>query len=140
MVKTLFLTLALIPTAAFAHVEPGTYTGITADKSVCSMVAGAQYFVDDKPHPLNERIRITVDGTEFVVGHPAVIDTSKDLVSFNHDLFQGVRATNTGAQVLEIVMSHEPGKEGPVSFALVENFWKTGKKTALRCGEFTYSR
>lgn len=135
-----FLLLSFFPLLAQAHLEPGTYTGVTAEKATCSMVVGEQYFVDDKPHPLNERIRITVNGVEFVVGHPTVFDSAQDLISFNHDLFQGVVPTATGARALEVVMTHEAGKEGPVSFSQIENFWKTGKKAAIHCAELSATR
>lgn len=132
--------LSLLPLIAQAHLEPGAYTGVSADKVPCSMTVGEQYFVDNKPHPLNERIRITVNGTEVVVGHPTVFDSAQDLISFNHDLFQGVIPTATGAQALEVVVTHEPGKEGPTSFSWIENFWRAGKKTALHCSELRANR
>lgn len=122
-------------TAALAHVEQGTYKGTTADGKPCSMAAGAQYFEKNMPHPLNERIPVTVDGTAYVVGHPPIIDSQTSLVFFNHDLFQGLFPTTTGAKALEIEMVHTAEFEGPRSFTVIENFWREKKKVSYRCND-----
>lgn len=121
-----------ITASAFAHVEPGTYLGTDQNGKECSMHAGETYF-EGKPHPLNERIKITVNGRLFIVGHPPVVDFSQDKVFFNHNAFQSVQATEKGAIAIEIGMMHSESFEGPVNFALVENEWKSGKKISLRC-------
>lgn len=132
------LALSLFATVAQAHVDPGTHRGQTPDGKVCEMVADVTYFEKSTPHPLNERIKITVDGAEFVVGHPAVVDFATTLVNFNHDVFHGVLPTPKGAKALEIRMEHSPTKEGPTGFTLIENEWKSGAKTAFVCENLVF--
>ncbi|RYZ75277.1 MAG: hypothetical protein EOP05_08245 [Proteobacteria bacterium] len=131
---------SLVSFSAFAHVEPGTHTGTTAAGTACSMVAGVTYFENNAHHPLNERIKITVDGTEFTVGHPPIIDADSDVVFFNHDLFQGIVPTATGAKALIVDMIHSEEKEGPVRFKVIENFWKTGKKESVVCEALVFAK
>jgi hypothetical protein len=131
--KWMIALTALAATPAFAHIEPGTYKGVTNGGKECSMVAGEQYFENNKPHPLNERIRVTVGETTFVVRHPPVIRSEESLVFFNHDLFQGLEPTDTGARALEIEMVHSAELEGPRSFTWMENSWKEGRRESYRC-------
>lgn len=131
--KLFILSLVFISAQAFAHVEPGTHTGSSAKGGSCSMVADVTYFENSVKHPLNERIKIKVGNEEFLVGHPPVIDAAQELAHFNHDLFQGVLATPTGAKALIIEMVHTATAEGPIAFTVVENNWKTGAKSSIRC-------
>lgn len=134
------LVLSVVSFAAQAHVEPGKHVGQTADGASCSMEAGATYFENNEHHPLNERIKIVVDGTEFLVGHPPVVDAETAVAYFNHDLFQGIVPTSTGAKALVVDMIHTEEKEGPVRFTLIENFWKTGKKTSVVCENLVHTK
>lgn len=127
-----FITM-FVSVSAFAHVEPGVYKGTKADQSECSMTAGVTYFEKEMPHPLNERIAVTVDGDAFIVGHPPVVNAKEALVYFNHDVFQGILPTSTGAKLIEIEMSHTDAYEGPVSFTLVENKWRTKARSSYTC-------
>ena len=133
------LVLSLVSFSAQAHVEPGKHVGQTADGKPCSMEAGITYFENNAHHPLNERIKIVVDGTEFTVGHPPVVDAENAIAYFNHDLFQGIVPTSTGAKALVVDMIHSEEKEGPVRFTLIENFWKAGKKTSVVCENLTHT-
>lgn len=125
----------LVSVSAQAHVEPGVYKGTKADKSECSFIAGETYFERGTPHPLNERIQITVGSDVFVVGHPPVIDTEDSYVFFNHDIFQGLLPTATGAKVIEIAMEHSNRFEGPTAFTFIENNWKTKERVAYKCSD-----
>ncbi len=136
--KWILASLVFIATPAFAHVEPGTYKGMTSDGKECSMVAGKQYFENNTPHPLNERIPVTVEGKTMHVGHPPVIDSKEALVFFNHDLFQGVLPTSTGAQAIEIEMVHSAEFEGPRSFTYMENFWKAKQRQSYKCNDLKW--
>lgn len=130
--------MSVVSIAAQAHVEPGTHKGTTPDGKDCSMVAGVTYFENNAHHPLNERIKVTVDGVDFLVGHPPVVDAENAVAYFNHDLFQGILPTNTGAKALVIDVVHSETKEGPDRFTLIENFWKTGKKTSFICQNLVF--
>ena len=134
--STLILAFSI---SAAAHVEVGTHEGHTTLGNPCTMVAGEQTFLNGAKHPLNERIKMTVSGVEFEVYHPPVISTADATAYFNHDAFQGVVATKTGAQALWIVMSHEEGKKGPVAFTFIEHNCKTGEKTSEFCNNLKFT-
>ena len=131
--KRIALALIFMSTAALAHVEPGTYLGTTPEGHQCVMTAEATYFENNQRHPLNERIKITVGSRTFTVAHPSVIDSSKGTVGFNHDLFQGVVPTATGAAALEIAMEHSETFEGPRSFIVMEDFWRDKRRESMKC-------
>lgn len=140
--KTLLLSFAalLVSVSAFAHVEPGMYKGTKADGSECSMVAGETYFEKETPHPLNERISIRVGEDAFVVGHPPVFQPKDSFVYFNHDVFQGILPTATGAKAIEIEMVHTKDKEGPVSFTFVENQWRAKVRSSYTCSGLQHQK
>lgn len=121
--------------SARAHIDPGAYTGSTDASEVCGFTAGERFFENNLPHPLNERIRIEINGDTYVVAHPAVIDAAIPQAAFNHDIFQGVLPTQTGAKALIIDMIHEEGKDGPTSFHLITHNWKTKEATVIHCKE-----
>ena len=121
---------------ALAHVEPGTYVGTDEEGKECSMVAGSTYFEGGERHPLRERIKIVVNGQEFIVGHPPVLNFAESVVTFNHDAFEGVLAVAKGAKALQVGMEHSEKFEGPTGFTLVTNDWtKKGPegRSAIRC-------
>lgn len=132
------MTAMVLASPAFAHIEKGTHQGTTETGAICSMIAGADSFVNNQPHPLNERIEVQVDGDVYTVGHPAVIDTEKGIASFNHDLFHGVLATTTGAKALVIEMVHTATKEGPAGFTLINHNWKTNTATKVVCSNLQF--
>ena len=129
---TVIMTLGFAA-LAHAHVEPGTYKGVTADGKPCEMKSIRMYFENNVAHPLNERVEIEVNGQNFKVGHPPVIDSKTATAFFNHDMFQGVLPTSVGADALEVTMVHTQEFEGPSAFTLISNNWKTGAKTSLKC-------
>lgn len=126
----LIATALLIGAPALAHIEPGTYKG-TYKNQVCSMVVVKQYYENDTPHPLNERVVVRAANAEFLMGHPPVVDAATATASFNHDIFQGVLPTEAGAQALVIEMDH--AAHMPKNFTWIENFWRAGSKVSERC-------
>lgn len=135
-----FLAALTFATSALAHVEPGIHKGTTADGKECSMVAGETYFEKNTPHPLNERIKITVDGTEFIVGHPPIINAKEAVVFFNHDVFQGLSPTSSGAKAIEIEMEHTEQFEGPKSFTFIENAWRAKTRVTYTCSNLKHQK
>lgn len=131
----LSLTVFLAASVSFAHIEPGVYKGATDKNEVCEMTVIRQYFENNKPHPLNERIELQIAGETFKVGHPPVIDAKNSVVFFNHDMFQGLVPTDTGAKAVEITMVHSEEFEGPSDFTVIENKWRSGEKSRLKCLE-----
>ena len=132
--KYIITTLSLLSALSVsAHIEEGTHAGVTKEGQACSLEAGAQTFENNLPHPLNERIEVTVNGNKFSVHHPSAINITTGEVSFNHDFFEGVLATAVGANALVIKMLHSTDFEGPTEFTLIEHNWKTGEKKSLTC-------
>ena len=132
--KSVFLMAAvLLGMTANARIEPGNWIGATIKGEECSMLVGKTFFENNMGHPLNERIRITVGADALVVGHPPVVSSADSLAYFNHDIFQGIVPTTTGAKAYIINMAHTADFEGPTSFEIIENQWKAGTKSHLKC-------
>ncbi|HVK61973.1 MAG TPA: hypothetical protein VM432_10500 [Bdellovibrionales bacterium] len=129
----LVLAASFFSFSALAHMEPGTHKGTTNKGTECSMLVGKMIFENGMHHPLTERVEVTVGSDKFMVGHPAVIDAATATASFNHDLFQAVLPTSTGAKALVITMVHSDEFEGPADFTFIENNWQTGEKTSIVC-------
>lgn len=127
--------LLTVSASAFAHIEPGVYRGRLSSGETCEFTAIDQYFEGGVKHPLNERIRIEANGSRWIMAHPPVVDTEQSIAFFNHDIFQSVQATQTGATALVIEMKHEGANEGPVAFQVITHNWKTGKHEASRCAD-----
>lgn len=137
MKKSVLIALAVLTSftalSAFAHIEPGIWKGVNPDGKECVLEVFEQTFESDVRHPLNERIRVRVNGDEFQIYHPRAIDATKGLVSFNHDFFEGVLATSVGSNAIVITMVHSDEFEGPSSFRWMRDNWKTGDGAMLTC-------
>jgi hypothetical protein len=119
-----------------AHMTKGTYLGINpVDQSVCSMEVLGQNFIDNQPHPLNERVQIKISEDTFNVGHPVVLDANAPQAGFNHDQFQGVVALKNGAKGLIVEMIHSETKEGPKAYTLITDIWTTGEVSKIQCDD-----
>lgn len=133
MKKILVFISVLFPLITTAHIEKGTWKGSVREGVDCFMDVGDQSFVDGIHHPLNERIQIKVGAIDYVVRHPYSIDVTTGTIDFNHDLFEGVFATSTGAYAIQINMIHTEDFEGPASFSVMEHNWKTDFKELVVC-------
>lgn len=139
MNKILGLMIFSLSWTATAHVEPGLYLGKTTSGQTCQMTAGVTYFENNVQHPLNERIKIKIGTDEFVVGHPPVVDRKQNMAYFNHDVFQGVLPTATGAKALIIDMIHSATQEGPTGYDLIQHGWKANQRVVVRCTGLQHS-
>jgi hypothetical protein len=139
MKRILLLLLASLP-SAYAHVEPGLYTGTTPTGKACSMIAIRSFFENGLAHPLNERVVLQVGNDVFTVGHPPVVSPEKSVVHFNHDFFQGLLPFLGGAKALIIGMNHEEGKEGPTGFTFLEHQWKSDARMKIECRGLVFRR
>lgn len=127
-----FLT-AFAALSASAHIEPGVWVGKSASGKECALEVFEQTFDRDVHHPLNERIRVRVNGDEFRIYHPREIDLRKNVVKFNHDRFESVLPTGVGSNALVIDMLHAKDFEGPTGFRWIEDNWKTKASRSLTC-------
>jgi len=124
--------------AAQAHIDPGTYIGTNDKGAGCSMKVIEQFYEGGLPHQLTEKIRIEIEGQEYLVGHPAVIDETADKVIFNHDRFQGLvpygdTAATRGAKALIVEMSHDPAHRGPTEFKVMDHKWTQATAAVTKC-------
>lgn len=138
MKKTLALFCLFAGASASAHVEPGTYVGTTDAGARCEMTALGQYFENNTPHPLNERVKVRVGADEYTLGHPPVISVAESKASFNHDFFHGILPLPTGARALVIDMSHAEGHEGPTAFHVIDHQWRNDVRTATNCANLQF--
>lgn len=127
-----FLAL-IVASSALAHIEPGVWTGVSLAGKECVLEVYEQSFDRDVRHPLNERIRVRVNGDEFKIYHPRTVDVKKGLVSMNHDRFEGILATAMGSNALVIDMMHSKEFEGPTGYKWIEDNWKTNKSGTITC-------
>jgi len=130
---TLSIFASLASVTAFAHIEPGVWKGVNPDGKECTLEVFEQTFESNLRHPLNERIRVRVNGDEFQIYHPRAIDETKGVVTFNHDYFEGVLANSEGSNALVINMLHSDDFEGPTAFRWIRDNWKTHQGAMLTC-------
>lgn len=140
--KSVFaLAVIFASSASLAHVQSGTFTGKDQNGKVCSFTVGAEYFENNQPHPLNERLPVsgiqfnghTVAVKEWNVGHPPVVNIEKGLVRFNHDYFQGIVATKTGAASLILLKTEEEVPEGhaPLGIKYIEDNYRNRQESKV---------
>ena len=135
--RTLILMSFLMTAAAWAHVPAGRYTGQDKAGQSCSFTVGEQWFVDQKPHPLNERIPVlnielpgspALTGITWDVFHPPVVNSERGQVRFNHDLFHGVAATEFGA-VSVVLVKGATEEAPPQKLIYIEDNYRDSKKS-----------
>ncbi|MGE3757757.1 MAG: hypothetical protein AB7H97_08375 [Pseudobdellovibrionaceae bacterium] len=137
--KLITLTASILfATAASAHIEPGVFKGKTETGAECEMTAVKTYFEGQLRHPLTERVELVVDSTTYIVQHPAIIDETQSMASFDHDQFKGVVPNDKGANALVVKMSHEGGKEGPTEYYLIKHIYKGDNREMLKCSSLTH--
>jgi len=136
---TALTTLALSTTSAFAHIEPGLWKGVMSDGKECALEVFEQTFENDLRHPLNERIRVRLNGVEFKIYHPRSIQLEKGLVTFNHDFFEAILPTATGSDALVIDMAHTEEFEGPTGYRFISHNWKTKSSVTVTCSSLRHS-
>ena len=133
MSKMLIVLLALISFSAFAHVEPGQYTGHDQNGNVCSFTVGDMWFEADMHHPLTERLPVseiqfitkTKDSVTWNLGHPPVVNTAVGTNRFNHDIFQQITPNKVGANSVTLLKGPEESEDGkPVGIIYIEDNYK----------------
>lgn len=131
---SLFLLAGILAsTQALAHLETGVHEGQTEAGAPCSMLVVSHYYDNGFRHPLNERAQVAVGDQTFTVYHPPVVNRSEPSAYFNHDVFEGVAATRTGARALVIDMDHSEGADGPTGFQFIDDNWREKTRTSLNC-------
>jgi hypothetical protein len=136
------LSLLFICSAAQAHVDPGHYHGLDQNAKACEFEVLEAKFENNQPHPLNERIPVTnikFSGLQidrvWDLAHPPVVDLNKGLARFNHDLFQLVVPTASGATSVVLLKGDEE-KEGHAPKGIIyidDNYRQSVNSKSLSC-------
>jgi hypothetical protein len=111
----LFLVLAvsLSGSTAWANLQIGRYSGVTPDGAACGFDVLAVEFEGGLRHPLNERVRVVVEGGNWVLRHAPSIKSAELKVEFDHDHLTAAMGERGAAQAVELTMDHSEGKDGP---------------------------
>lgn len=118
---------------ALSHIEMKVYQGTDANGAPCSVDVKSKTYLNNTKHPLNERVDVVYNGKAYSLRHPETVNVETGEVAFEHDYLQGVLATPSGSLALTLILSHEPGQEGPKKFVASEHSWKDGSVYRLLC-------
>lgn len=127
--KILSIALALLASSTtFAGIETGKYEG-TSEKGVCNLEVLSYSYEGGVHHPLNERVAVVENGFEWTVRHPPVINEEAGKVRFNHNFFEAVLPTPTGAKFLKMTINHDVEPHAPTSYTFIEDNYKDSAKS-----------
>ena len=135
MKKTL-MTLAmfaLVPAVSSAHLEVKKYSGVNTQGAACTVEVKAITFQNNVKHPLNERVEVVYGERSYFLSHPGETDLKTGEVGFNHDMLQAITALSTGAESVTLLISHDPGSEGPRELVYSRHDWKSGQVEKQSC-------
>lgn len=137
--KKLIILIALVSVTSWAHVEIGTYQGVTRDGKPCAIKANSVTFVDDVKEPLNERVEIQVDALKMSLQHLPQVNPATSEVGFDHDHLTGVLANKANRIAIVLTMDHTEGHDGPSKLELVVyDKANTEQSVTLTCSELKY--
>ena len=136
MLKTsIVLTSLFFGTFTFAHVELGTYQGQTPSGAECNFSVTEVNFENNVHHPLNERIHILLNlqakSESVTLHHNPVVQLEARTALFDHDQLIEVLAISGGARASVLKMDHSEGHDGPTSFTIFTDNYKTDEKSVL---------
>jgi hypothetical protein len=143
MFQKLSVLLLIISSAAFAHLQLGTYAGVQQNGQACSVKVNKVYFLNNQAHPLNERVDVEAQGVAITIQHPPIISSEKKMAYFNHDMFQGIIATQTGGMALELKVGHARSTRDvaiPTEFHLIQHVYKNDQRSSLVCTRLQKAR
>lgn len=132
--KSLLTAIAFLATTnLFAHVLPGSYQGKDQTGADCSFTVHEDWFEDNMPHPLTERLpvsaiklaNVTTSEVIWNLGHPPVVNIESGLNRFNHDIFQQIVPNSTGATSVTLIKSEEKEEaQKPIGIIYIEDNYK----------------
>jgi hypothetical protein len=125
--------LLFVPGVSMAHIEDGLWKGQDEKGQACEMKVLQNYFENNTHHPLNERIKVEINGEEFVLRHPPVIKLAEKVAAFDHDTFESIVPHSKGAKALVVKMNHSEGAEGPTEFHVINHEYRADKRESAGC-------
>lgn len=136
-IVTLILALAGF---AQAHIELGIYKGVNAENQVCSFEVKEVTYRDNVRHPLHEKVRITVDGKDFELTHPPVLNIELGTVTAEQEVFTGTVGVARAAYGVQIVMGEsDVSGHGPQQlYVLFNDYRDSTKNTKTVCSSLVH--
>lgn len=131
--KSIALFFSFFPVLAWAHIEDGLWKGVDSNGQACEMNVAQNYFENNMPHPLNERIKVMIGSEEFVLRHPPVINLTEKVAAFDHDVFESIVPNSKGAKALVVKMNHTPGSEGPTEYHVISHEYRADRRSVTSC-------
>lgn len=128
MKSLIFAFTLLLSVKSFAGIEIGKYQG-TSEKGVCNLEVLSYSYEGGVHHPLNERVAVIENGFEWTVKHPPVINEEAGKVRFDHNFFEAVLPTPTGAKFLKMTINHDVEPHAPTSYTFIEDNYKDSSKS-----------
>lgn len=128
MKNLIFAIVLLSSVSSFAGLELGKYQGTSA-KGVCNLEVVSYSYENDVKHPLNERVKIIENGYEWIVRHPPVINVEAGKVRFDHNYFEAVLPTPTGAKFMQMTINHDAEPHAPTSYTFIEDNYRDSAKS-----------
>lgn len=138
MILKILLFVTLSSAAALAHLQVGIYSGVQANGQKCQVQVLKVYFHNNAAHPLNERVDVLAQGMALTLQHPPIINAEKKMAHFNHDMFQGIIATQQGGMAVELRVTHARNTRDvaiPTEFHLINHIYKNDVRSSLVCNQ-----
>lgn len=128
MKNLVFAVVLFSSVSSFAGLELGKYQG-TSEKGVCGIEVLSYSYENNMKHPLNEKVAVVVDNKEWTVKHPPVINEEAGKVRFDHNFFETVIPTSTGAKLLKMTINHDAEPHAPVAYTFIEDNYRDQSKS-----------
>lgn len=128
---------------AFAHVTPGKYEGQDQNGKPCTFTVGDSWFEDNVAHALNERLPVShiafnekfVDEVIWNLAHPPVVSLDFGTNRINHNLFQQIIPSKSGAVSVTLLINDEKrGEQPPYGIVYInDNYRSQSQSSKMAC-------
>ena len=125
-----FTSVLFISATSFAGLDIGKFEGTSEKGEPCKLEVVSYSYENGVHHPLNERVTVIENGNEWIVRHPPVINEEEGKVRFNHNFFETVSPTATGAKFLKMTINHDAEPHAPISYTVIEDNYKDSTKSS----------
>lgn len=122
-----------------AHLKIGTYEGTSPSGETCAVEIQEVRFEGNVHHPINERVQVRHQGKTWTLHHPALIQAEEGTVRPSSDTLESAVGSAGVADAFQLVMSHAPGKDGPIAFHSIHDDYKDASKSSVTtCRELAF--
>lgn len=136
--KSIIIALLFVAGSAQADLLLGVFEGQTANGEVCKIQVNTKYYFPDQHHPLNERVSVTVDGLNWDLAHPPVLNVEAGTVTFDHNVFQQIVALDEvgrmGSEALVMKINHDVEPHPAIEFThIVHDYRNASQSKKVTC-------